>query len=164
MKTLMRQLAVAGVCLLSAGVALAGTAKVTYQNVSNYADMPFPQWERDEVLQNLTEHFEKLARNLPDGQQLQVEVTDVDLAGRLVPSMRFGRDIRVLRGGADWPHLNMRFAVVQGDQVLKSGEAKLSDMAYMDRSHRFNDGDMLRYEKHMIDDWFYKEIVPKKRR
>lgn len=164
MKTLMRQLAVAGVCLLSAGMALAGTAKVTYQNASNYADMPFPQWEREEILQELTEHFELLARELPNDQQLQIEVTDVDLAGRLVPSMRFGRDIRVLRGGADWPRLTMRFAVMQGDQVLKSGEAKLADMAYMDRSSRLNDGDMLRYEKQMIDDWFYKEIMPKKRR
>jgi hypothetical protein len=164
MNTLIRQLAIAGLCLLSAGAAMAGTAKVTYQNPANYADIPFPQWERDEVLRGLTEHFEKLARNLPEDQQLQVEVTDLDLAGRLIPSVRYGRDIRVLRGGADWPHLDMRFAVTQGDQVLKSGEAKLADMAYLNRIAHYYDGDELRYEKQMIDDWFYKEITPRKRR
>ena len=163
MNKLMQQLAVAGACLLSAGVALAGTARVTYQHPERFADMPFSQWEREEVLHSLTDHFDRLARHLPPDQQLQVEVLDLDMAGRLVPTMRAMRDVRLMHGGADWPRMDMRYAVVQGDQVLKSGQVKLADMAYLHRLSRYADGEHLRYERRMIDDWFYKEITPRRR-
>jgi hypothetical protein len=77
-----------------------------------------------------------------------------------IPNARAGRDIRVMRGGADWPRMQLRYSLESNGQVLKSGEAQLSSMDYMDRVSRYFDSDTLRYEKQMIDTWFAKEIGP----
>lgn len=164
MKALLTRAALAGLCWVAAGAAFAGTAKVNFVHPENYADLPFTPWDRDEILHAFTEHFDKLAKALPEDQQLQIDVLDVDLAGRMVPNMTAGRDLRVLKGRADWPRIDLRYSVVAGDKVITSGEAKLSDMAYMDRVSHYSDGDMLRYEKQMLDTWFYKVIAPRKPR
>jgi Protein of unknown function (DUF3016) len=160
MKTLIRQLAFAAVCLLSAGSALAGVT-VNYVEPGKYADMPFEPWERDDVLKGLTEHFQKLGKQLPPNQDLSVEVLDIDLAGRVHPGMRSGRDIRILRGGADWPHMRLHYALQAGGSTIASGDAELSDMMYLERLNRYSDGESLRFEKRMIDDWFNKTILHK---
>jgi hypothetical protein len=161
MKPLIRQLAFAGVCLLSAGSALAGVT-VTYHEPDKYADMPFEPWERENVLKDLTEHFQKLGKQLPPDENLAIEVLDIDLAGRIYPGMRSGRDIRILKGGADWPHMRLRYSLDAGGKVIDSGEADLSDMMYMQRLNRYSDGDTLRFEKQMIDAWFDKTILHKR--
>jgi hypothetical protein len=38
---------------------------------------------------------------------------------------------------------------------------QLSDMNYLYHLTRYSDGDALRYEKQMIDDWFEKDIAAK---
>lgn len=163
MKPLIRQLAVAGACLLAAGSALAAvTVTVNYFQPEKFADMPFEPWEREDVLKGLTEHFEHLGKSLAPDQNLKIEVLDVDLAGRLVPGAHGGHDLRILRGGADWPRIQLRYSLEQGGQVVASGEAKLSDMNYLGHLNRYPDGDRLRYEKQMIDDWFDKTILHKK--
>lgn len=161
MKTLIRQLALAGVCLLSAGSVLAGVT-VNYIEPDKYADMPFAPWEREDVLKGVTEHFQKLGKQLPPGQDLTIEVLDIDLAGRIHPGMRSGRDIRILRGGADWPHMRLRYTLTEGGRTIASGDAELSDMMYLQRLNRYSDGEPLRFEKQMIDDWFDKTILHKR--
>ncbi|GAB3447841.1 DUF3016 domain-containing protein [Massilia solisilvae] len=161
MKPLMRQLALAGLCLLSAGGALAAEVTVNYIEPGKFADMPFEPWERENVLKDLTEHFQKLGKQLPADQNLTIEVLDIDLAGRIYPNMR-GQNLRVLRGGADWPRMRLRYRLEAGGQVLASGDAELSDMMYMQRNNRFSDGDTLRFEKQMIDDWFNKTFLPRR--
>jgi len=159
MKSLMQKMALAGMFALAAGSAGAATT-VTYVQPEKFSDVPFVPWDREEALKDLTEHFTKLGDSLPPGQDLRIEVTDVDLAGRLIPNARAGRDLRVLSGRADWPRIELRYAVEQNGQVLKSGEARLSDMSYLDHVNRYFDGEPLRYEKQMIDDWFEKTIGP----
>jgi hypothetical protein len=161
MKPLIRQLAFAGACLLAAGSAFAGVT-VNYVQPDKYSDMPFEPWERDEVMKNLTDHFQKLGKQLPPDTNFTVDVLDIDLAGRLIPSARSGRDLRVLKGTADWPHMRLRYTLEQGGSVVASGEADLSDMMYLQRLNRYFDGDPLRFEKQMIDDWFDKTILHKR--
>jgi hypothetical protein len=159
MKLLVRPLALAGLVLLSAGGASAAVT-VSYYQPEHYGDLPFATWEREQVLQDLSAHFDKLGKTLPAGQDLKVEVLDLKLAGRLHP--RSGaQEIRVLTGRADWPRMHIRYAVESGGKVISGGESQLSDMSYMDRVNRYSDGDRLRYEKRMIDDWFRKTIVAK---
>jgi hypothetical protein len=160
MKTVVRPLALAGLFLLSAGGASAGVT-VTYIHPENYADMPFAAWEREQVLHNLRAHFNQLGKRLPQGQDLKVEVLDLDLAGRLEPTMRASRDIRVLGGGADWPHMHIRYSIVADGKVISSGESRLSDMMYLNRLNRYSNGDALPYEKRMIEEWFQQTIVAK---
>ena len=90
-------------------------------------------------------------------------MTDLDLAGRLEPSRRGDRDIRIMRGGADWPRMTLHYSVESGGKVIKGGDAQLQDMDYQFHASRLTDGDPLRYEKRMIDDWFYSTIAPRKK-
>jgi hypothetical protein len=166
MKSPMQKMALAGLFALFASAAgSAGAAvTVTYVQPDRFSDVPFVTWEREDMLKDLTEHFTKLGNSLPPGQDLRIDVLDVDLAGRAIPSARMGRDIRVMNGRADWPRIQLRFSLEQNGQVLKSGEAQLSDMNYQNHSVRYFDSEPLRYEKQMIDDWFEKTIGPLPRR
>jgi hypothetical protein len=163
MKPLMQKMALAGLFALVAGSASAAVT-VTYVQPDKFTDVPFVAWEREDTLKQLTEHFTWLGNSLPPGQDLRIEVLDVDLAGRAIPSARLGRDIRVVNGRADWPRMTLRFSLEQNGQVLKSGEAQLSDMNYQNRTVRYFDSEPLRYEDQMIDDWFEKTIGPLPRR
>lgn len=159
MTSLIRQAALAGLCLLGAGSAMAGTATVTFAQPEKFSDVPFAPWDRERVLKDLTAHFNKLAATLPPEQDLAVEVLDVDLAGRTWPGRWSNPDLRVMNGRADWPHLNLRYTITQGGQVISSGEDKLSNMSYLHRHNRYYNGDALRYEKQMLDDWFKERVA-----
>ena len=160
MKTAIKGLALASMVLMSSGSAFAGVT-VTYSEPEKYSDLPFASWERKNVLDDLTEHFQKLSEALPPGVDLNVEILDIDLAGRI--HHRRANEIRVLRGGADWPIIHLRYTVVQNGAVIASGEERLRDMMYLDSlRNRYSTGDPLRYEKHMIDEWFSKKIAPKR--
>lgn len=161
MNKLIRQVAVSGLLALAAGAASADVT-VNYVQPERFSDLPFTTWDREATLEELTRHFAKLGAQLPAGQNLRVDVLDIDLAGREYPGRM--RDLRIIRSnGVDWPRIDLRFTIEQDGQVLRSGEVKLRDMAFMDRVGRYSDGDTLSYEKRMIDDWFYSAIVPRER-
>lgn len=161
MKNVIRQLAVSGLLVLAAGAASADVT-VNYVEPERFSDVPFTTWEREATLKELTRHFAKLGAQLPPGQNLRVDVLDVDLAGREYPGR--ARDLRIVKShGADWPRIDLRFTIEQNGQVLRSGDVQLRDMAFMDRRGRFSDNDALRFEKRMIDDWFYSAIAPRER-
>ena len=162
MKMRMMKAALAGLLVLGAGAASA-EVKVTYIESDKFADLPFSPWDREDVLKRLTEHFNKLGERLPQGQDLTLEVTDIDLAGREYPAPRSGRELRVMKGMADWPTMDLRYSLSQDGKVLKEGSVKLSDMSYMQRITRASDSDPMRYEKRMIADWFDETILEKKR-
>lgn len=157
MKSALRSLALASLFLVSAGSASAGVS-VTFVNPDQYADLPFSSWERERVLTDLREHFTKLSKGMPAGMDLKIEVLDVDLAGRIYPNFRT-HDLRVLHGGADWPHMRLRYTLEQDGKVVSSGEDNLSNMMYLDRMNRYFTGDSLRYEKQMIDEWFKSKLA-----
>lgn len=159
MNPLHRQLALAGLFLLSAGAASAGVT-VTYDHPEKFTDLPFTQWDREQVLADMTAHFNKLGKQLPPDQNLKIEVLDVDMAGREQPNRRSGQDIRILKGGADWPRIHLRYSLESGGTVIKSGDEQLSDMMYLGRLNRYPQGERLQYEKQMLDDWFKKTIAP----
>jgi hypothetical protein len=163
MKSFMKTLAVGGLLALAAGGAQAAVS-VVFNETQRYSDVPFPSADRREVLGQLEDHFKTLGKYLPAGQDLNIEVLDVDLAGRDIPSFRAGRDIRVINGRADWPRMQIRYSLQQGGQVVKSGEAQLQDMNYQFGANHYFDSEPLRYEKQMIDDWFRKNIAPIVRR
>ena len=159
MKSFIGKAAFAGLLALGAGAASAGVT-VNYVESEKFADLPFAPWERKEVLDDLAAYFGELGKKLPAGQDLAVDVTEIDLAGREVPG-RAGRDLRILNGGADWPMMTLRYTLSANGQVVSKGEAKLSDMMSLNRSNRMTDGERLRYEKRMIEEWFNKTILQK---
>ena len=161
MKNLIRTLAASGLLALAAGAASADVT-VNYIQPERFSDLPFAPWEREQVLKDLTDHFARLGAKLPPGQNLRIDVKDIDLAGREQPS-RGLRDLRIIGNGADWPRMDLHYTIESNGQVVRSGDAELRDMAFMDRIGRYTDGDSLSYERRMIDDWFYSTIVPRER-
>jgi hypothetical protein len=145
--------------LAAAGAAAAGVT-VTYQEPEKFIDVPQSDQDRAQVLNELTRHFEKLAQQLPPGQNLTITVTDIDLAGRVEPRRRSMQDIRILRGGADWPAMELSYTLEQDGKVLRAGKEHLSNMDYQHRMGRYHNDDYLRYEKQMVDDWFRQQFLP----
>jgi hypothetical protein len=160
MKSICKCLALAGLLALSAGAASAAVT-VVFSHPEKYLDMPFSPVDRERVLHDLSEHFGKLGARLPPGQDLRIEVLDLDMAGRIYPNFR-GQELRVLNGGADWPHMVVRYTLEANGKVIDSGQDNLSDMMYLDHINRYFDGDMLRYEKHMVDQWFINKFAPRR--
>ena len=145
------------VCAMPAG------AEVTVKFIQpdNYADMPFTPDGKDRVMDDLKRHFIKLGSTLPAGQDLRIEVTDVDLAGRMEPTSRAAPDFRILRGGADWPIISLRFAVEANGQVIKRGDERIADMSYLQQINPYTASESLRYEKLMLDRWFKNVVLSK---
>ena len=160
MKLLLKTLVASS--LLLASVAASAAVTVNFVKAEDYPDMPLSPIERDAILKDISDHFTKLGRNLPEGTDLRIDVLDLDLAGRLEPSRRGDRDLRILRGGADWPRMTLHYSVETGGKVVNSGDAQLQDMDYQFNARRLSDSDPLRYEKQMIDAWFYKTVAPRK--
>ncbi len=144
---------VAALALLASSSAWAGV-QVNFSKPDDYSDMPFSTRDREQILAGLAEHFQLLGKGLRPGQDLQIEVTDVDLAGREDPMRRGTMDVRVMDGRTDWPRMRLRYVLEQDGKVIASGNAALSDMSYLQRINRYSSSDALRYEKKMIDDWF----------
>ena len=152
------RLAVAAALLAAAGAASAGV-NVKYVAPEDFADVPYSDVERDRLLRELSDHFGKLAKQLPPGQDLNVEVLDIDLAGQLKPMRWAVQDIRVMTGGADWPHITLRYTITQDGQVIKSGQERVQNMNYTHRMNRYFASETLRYEKQMLDDWFKQTVA-----
>ena len=148
-------------CALSTTLANAG-ATVTFTLPDNYTDMPFGSYDKEQVMKDLQQHFGKLAAALPAGQELKVDVLDIDLAGRIEQRAHTAHDLRILRGTTDWPAITLRYSVESQGKVVKSGEQRITDMTYLQGFNHYNSGEPLRYEKRMLDQWFKKTLVAAK--
>jgi hypothetical protein len=161
----MRKSAIALVC---AGLWLASTAPawakvtVTFTKPESYSDMPWSGVDRERVLNELKEYLVQLGAKLPADRDLKLDIIDIDLAGRVDPGRRRFNDVRILRGSADWPRMDIRYSLESNDKVIEQGEDKLAGMNYLMESNRHDSGDPLRYEKKMIDDWFAKKFLKAK--
>lgn len=149
-------------CATLAGAALVpahaeGVVEVRFSSPENYADAGRSASDRDSTEHTLRAHFARLAQQLPDGQVLQIEVQDIDLAGELLPTSR-GRDLRVLNGGADWPRITLQYTLVADGKTLQSGTRRLVDMDYQSGIRPIDQRE-LAYERRMIDAWFEREIA-----
>jgi hypothetical protein len=159
--TTLQALLTAGSVFVGSSVFAAGSVQVSYVQPEKFADIGISPRDRDDTLQQLTKHFESLAsRHLADGQKLNVEVLDVDLAGTIQPSARVGDGLRVFRDSADWPRINLRYTLETAGKPARSGEQKLSDMNYMRSMGGPGAGQPLNAEKRMLDEWFAAQFGP----
>jgi hypothetical protein len=130
-----------------------GSVAVTYTEPQKFADIGRGAFDQERTLAGLTQWFEGLGAELPAGQSLHLTVTDVDLAGTLMPNRR-GEDLRVLRGQADWPQISLHYELREGSRVVKSGDARISDLNYLYSLRGRDTGGPLAYEKNMLRKWF----------
>lgn len=146
-------------CLL-AGAAYGGVT-VNFVEPEKFTDMPFNSYDKQRVMEDLKKHFDKLGASLTAGQDLKIDVLDIDLAGRIEPN-RTTHDLRILRGRADWPAITLRYSLESQGKSLKSGEDRIFDMSYLSGYNHYNSGENLRYEKQMLDTWFKKTLAATK--
>lgn len=149
------------VSLASLGVHAAGKVEVTFKEPDKFADLQSTWLPDQTLLDGLSQHLQQLGtRYLPDGQVLQVEIVDIDLAGSIEFTRRMSR-IRVMRDITS-PRITLRYRLQTTDPATAMTEATLRDAAYLSHVNRYESGDPLRYEKHMLEDWFRHTFAPKK--
>ena len=154
--------------ILLSGVAWqtsAATAEVTWSNVDNYSDIRAANENQQKFEQRikdrLTEHFQELAAKLPESQKLTVNVTNLDLVGRVEPTYGHSGagELRIVKR-VDFPKINFTYALAdaQGNQV-SGGDVVLKDMGFDFGSAQARiSRDDLYFEKRMIDEWFQKNL------
>jgi hypothetical protein len=130
----------------------AGTVQVRFIEPERFTDLSFSTLDRERELQEIADHLRQLGQRLPEGQTLNIEVLDVDLAGETWP--RAAGEVRILRGRTDWPTIRLRWTLQQGDRTLASGEDRVTDMSYLTGLPPNVRLGALPYEKRMLERWF----------
>ena len=139
--------------VLAAALPAAATVTVSFPSPS-YTDIGrHNSKEADEVKNELARHIHTLdAKYLKPGDNLWVEVIDVDLAGDRV--VTGARDYRVSRGKSDIPMIVVRYRL-ERDGKTTNGEDTLKELGYQQSTLQVNSGtEPLHYEKRLLDGWF----------
>jgi hypothetical protein len=130
-----------------------GVVEVRFTKPQEFSDAGRGTRDIEHTVAALGAHLQGLATRLPAGQRLQVEVMDVDLAGDTWPARWRAHDVRVLRGRADWPSVELKYTLSQDGRVLKSGQQRVSDMNYLFTSINPRDAGEFAYERRMLTRW-----------
>jgi hypothetical protein len=147
---------------LLVSVAYAGTATVKWQEPDKYTDIRSGDSGktqfRKNVFNQLEKHLVKLTSELPEDFELQIKVTNLNLAGQVEYNFAMSRDIRIVKN-LYWPMIEFEYQVLVNKQKVKIETVKLKDMAFMSRggSNRLSH-DTYYYEKRLLTDWFNKNI------
>jgi hypothetical protein len=140
--------------LLAAAPSFAGV-QIRFITPERYTDAgSFGATWRDATMAEFRAYFEKLGRRfLRPGQNLIIEVLNIDLAGHYEPWRRNLSDVRIMRDVTP-PSFKLRYALTEKGKPRQSGEDTLTDINYqMNASARFS-SDRYAYEKALLDDWF----------
>ena len=106
------------------------------------------------ALREIDKHLRKLGeRFLPPAASLQVEILDVDLAGRFEPWRPNLHGVRIMNS-LTWPAIRLRYTLLRDGRVEASSEERIIDQMYLARQRTWFASERLGYEKQMLDDWF----------
>lgn len=142
------------------GVSVSWTDPAQFTELRNSRN----RWEakRGDWVRTLAEYLQTRAeKRLPEGQRLDITITDIRRAGNYEPwrgvqldSVRIMRDIY-------WPRIELSFRRLDASgNVIDEGERTLSDPMYMSNTSIARANDPLRYEKSMLDRWLQQEFSP----
>ena len=115
----------------------------------------YPQGADPQVMKALTQHLQKLGqRYLRPGQQLVIDIRDIDLAGRFEPWHSQAYDVRFMRE-ITWPTIDLSYTLSQPGKPDQQAQERVSDKMYLSRPGRVaSSSDRLYAEKAMLNDWF----------
>lgn len=144
------------------GQAFSATVRVDFANPDQYTDVDRFSDESKRAMQAIQKTLVDLGnRYLPQDASLRVEVQDIDLAGKLVRSVRADRDIRVERGLDDPPTLKLHYVLEEGGRVVMDKEESVHGLAYLRQSNVRTSGESFPYEKAMLEQWFRDTFIAK---
>ena len=151
---LWRRVALLAPLLCGLPAAHAGTVTVEFLHPETYTDVHVNGDVNVQVLQPLAQWLKHLGQQLPADQALDIQVSDIDLAGDWRPQPREGLEFRVLTS-ASWPRITLHYQLKDsaGRDIL-AGNSELKDMSYQDGALTQPDSTPLRYEQRMLRDWF----------
>lgn len=139
-------------CAAAVAAQAGGTVNVSFVEPDKFYDAGNNQFDKPTNLKTLEVFLQDLGkRYLADGQVVDIEVLNVDLAGYVRPTRK--GDLRVVRN-ADWPSFQLRYKLAAGGQALKQGEERLTDLNFTGKLASYSARDPLKYEKQMLDGWF----------
>jgi Protein of unknown function (DUF3016) len=139
------------------------TVTVSFTNPESYTDIGRYRDEPNTEMKEIEAHLKQLGeRYLPPNQLLKIEVLDVGLAGNWSLSRRFGHDVRILRGKADWPRIKLHYLLEADGRVLVDQQENVADMDYLQHPNMHYSSQSLPYEKQMLDDWFRQRFAADK--
>jgi len=98
------------------------------------------------------------ARLLPEGQRMEITVTNIDMAGDIEVwrNPRFC-DLRTMKDVYP-PRIDLTFRILGAEgREIRGGTRQLVDVNYLDRSAP-SGIDQLRYEKYLLADWLQREL------
>ena len=114
---------------------------------------------QEPALRGIREHLQRLGeRYLRPGDKLEIEVLDVDLAGRFEWWRPYAYDVRILRD-ITWPRMKLRYVLDGNGRHIVCREEFVSDQVYLMNAAMRSSRDPLKYEKSMLDDWFRARIA-----
>ena len=145
---------------LMAGLASATAARAAETHVSFGSPEEFTDVDTEgssltvgATLDRIRQILTGLARRLPADQVLDIEVTDVDLAGLVLPPRQGMSSRRVLTDNTR-PAIRMSYRLSRGGRVLASGQENVTDTTYLQNGTTHVSSDMLRNEAAMLERWF----------
>ena len=115
----------------------------------------------DYVMKTLTQYLQTLGqRYLQPGQQLVIDIRDIDLAGRFEPWHSRAYDVRFMRD-ITWPTIDLSYTLSQPGKPDQQARERVSDKMYLSRPGRMaSSNDRLYAEKAMLNDWFRQRFAP----
>lgn len=148
---------------MPAGAAQASEAvRIMYAYPEKFTDLGENNYvttegRRDAMLLQLAQHVQtQAASRIPAGSRLQITVTDIDMAGGFESWRRNAGHLRIVRSVYP-PRINLIFRLVDvSGNTLTEGQRALTNPVFM-TSVEYR-GDLLRYEKKLLDDWLMKEF------
>lgn len=146
------------------GAAAAAATHVAFIDPQNFRDASLERDYRtqadDPALVEIAAYLRKLGeRYLPPGESLDVEVLDVDLAGRFEPWHPQLYGVRILNS-ITWPVITLRYTLSRDGQVERTAEERIADPIYLSRQKTWFSSERLGYEKRMLEEWFRKRFDP----
>jgi hypothetical protein len=141
-----------------------GTAvSVTWGDPAQFAELRYSQNRRlaaqgDWVVELADYMQERLAKVVPAGERVDVEILDIQRAGQYEWFLSQTDDVRVLRDVYP-PRMTLQFSRKDASgAVIAEGERKIADLAYLQSPGPFPTTDPLRYDKRLIDRWIRREF------
>lgn len=118
----------------------------------------FQRSDTERAITSLARWLERrAARRLPSGQQLEITLHDVDLAGDYEPGRSLDHDIRIIKDIYP-PRIDLSYRLNNADgTVLREGEASLRDMGFLFSASPLN-SEPLRHEQRLLNEWLREQF------
>jgi len=164
MKIVRRSLATLALSLATSGAAAQDSGvSVVFANPEEYTDLKITCVSGDADTRALAGELTRFlqdagARRVPEGQRLEITVTNIDMAGEIENWRGPGRcDLRITKDVYP-PRINLQFRLLgAGGAELRAGTRRLRDSNYLTSAAPAT-ADHLRHEKALLLDWLQREL------